>query len=316
VEPVPADEAGLARAAQILQAGGIVAFPTETVYGLGAVAFDANAVARVFEAKARPAFDPLIVHVAGAEQLEAVAAELTALMLKLTARFWPGPLTIVVRKTAAVPAIVTAGLDTVAIRMPAHPVARELIRRTGKPLAAPSANPFGRTSPTRAAHVAELLGERVDLILDGGPAEHGLESTIVTLDPEPAILRHGAIAQEEIERITGPLAAATHAPDRPQAPGQLSRHYAPGVPLRVIEFARVPAAERARAGALAFGETPAGYASVRNLSPSGDVREAAVNLFAALHELGREPIERIDAAPVPDAGLGRAILDRLRRAAY
>jgi L-threonylcarbamoyladenylate synthase len=311
----PATPENIARAAAVLRDGGIVAFPTETVYGLGADAFNPAAVARIFEAKQRPSFDPLIVHIADAEALEAVALEFNEAMLRLSARFWPGPLTIVTRKTAAVPALVTAGLATVAVRMPAHPVARELIRLAGTPVAAPSANPFGAISPTRAEHVMALLGDRVDLILDGGPTEHGLESTIVAVECEPAILRYGAVPREEIERIIGPVIESTAAAEQPQAPGQLSRHYAPRVPLRIVDFAIVPEAERPAAGALAFGEIPSGYRFVRNLSASGDLREAAVHLFDYLHELGALSIDRIDAAPMPAMGLGRAINDRLVRAA-
>ena len=195
----------LARAAAHIAGGGVVAFPTETVYGLGANALDAQAVAHIFEIKGRPSFDPLIVHISGAPMLEAIAEEFSALALRLTAQFWPGPLTLVVPKTASLPSIVTSGLPTVAVRMPAHPIARELIERSGVPIAAPSANPFGYVSPTRAEHVERMLGDRVDLIVDGGLAEHGLESTILSLSPYPTLLRYGAIPIEAIESITGPL---------------------------------------------------------------------------------------------------------------
>ncbi len=303
----------IARAARHLIEGGVVAFPTETVYGLGAHAFDATAVARVFEIKGRPSFDPLIVHVNDAEMLESVAGELSAQAFRLTAQFWPGPLTLVLPKSDALPSIVTAGLPTVAVRMPAHPAARELIERAGVPIAAPSANPFGYVSPTRAEHVERMLGDRVDLIVDGGPTEFGLESTIVRLSPEPEILRYGAIEAEAIERITGPLR-------RPAAdaigasPGLASHHYAPRVPLRIVGFETVPDGERAGAGALAFGGEPSGYARVVNLSAGGSLREAAARLFDALYELDAADLTRVDAAPLPEEGLGRAIMDRLRRA--
>ncbi len=194
----------VARAAAVLRQGGVVAFPTETVYGLGAAAFDPAAVARVFEIKQRPGFDPLIVHVYDREMLERVAAEVPAPAQALIRRFWPGGLTLVLGKQPAVPGIVTAGLGRVAVRMPSHPVARALVRLAG-PLAAPSANPFGYISPTRAQHVARMLGDGPDLILDAGPADLGLESTIVAFDPHPVLLRAGAIPSEEIEAVVGPL---------------------------------------------------------------------------------------------------------------
>jgi len=306
----------LDRAAALLRSGGVVAFPTETVYGLGANAFDPRAVARIFEIKARPAFDPLIVHLADETMLERVAEDVPERARLLTRRFWPGPLTIVLRKRAAVPDLVTAGLETVAVRVPAHPVARELVARAGTPIAAPSANPFGSLSPTRAEHVARLLDGSVDLIIDGGPATHGLESTIVMLEPQPALLRPGAIAAEEIEALIGPLARGVPGEVRPLAPGRLTHHYAPRTPLRVIDDARaVPPAQCERAGLLAFRAAPAGYRVTRVLSATGDLREAAAHLFEYLHELDVSGVERIDAERVPDEGIGAAIMDRLRRAA-
>ncbi len=313
---VRAEPEQIERAAQILRVGGIVAFPTETVYGLGAVAFDANAVARVFEAKRRPTFDPLIVHIAGEGMLERLVSDVDARARILMERFWPGPLTIVFPKAAAVPDLVTAGLATVAVRCPAHPVARALIEAVGAPLAAPSANAFGTISPTRAEHVAQSLGDAVDLILDGGPTTFGIESTIVEFEGNRAtLLRHGAIPLESLEAIVGPLTPATEAANDPRAPGQLRAHYAPRTPLRVVTPATVPPDERTGAGLLAFAESVPGYAAVRILSSAGDVREAAVHLFAALHELDALGLRRIDAEPVPEIGLGRAIADRLRRAA-
>ncbi len=312
---VPATRQNIAAAAALLREGGVVAFPTETVYGLGALAFDARAVARIFEIKQRPAFDPLIVHVADRAMLERVADIGTVLERALIERFWPGALTLVVRKRAGVPALVTAGLPTVAVRMPSHPVARALLHDVAAPLAAPSANPFGALSPTQASHVTSALGDRVDLVLDGGPTGFGLESTIVTLEPEPMLLRPGAIPIEEIEAITGPLVRRLHAGRAPLGPGQLRHHYAPRTPLRIVSVEGVAAKERLRAGFLAFSRRVEGYAAQRVLSSEGDMREAASHLFEFLHELDALGLERIDVEPVPESGLGLAIMDRLRRAA-
>ena len=311
-----ADDAGLDRAAALLRTGGVVAFPTETVYGLGADAFDARAVARIFEIKARPTFDPLIVHVLDEVMLARVASSVSPAVRALIARFWPGPLTLVLRKQAEVPDLVTAGLPTVAVRMPAHPIARALLARAGTPIAAPSANPFGYLSPTRAEHVAAMLGERVDAIVDGGSTEHGLESTIVMLEPEAVLLRHGAVPVEAIEAITGPLARELPDAHRPLAPGRLPQHYAPRTPIRVIDdAASVPQSERERAALLAFRAAEPGYAASRVLSARGDLREAAAHLFEYLHELDALGLARIDAERVPSEGIGAAISDRLARAA-
>jgi L-threonylcarbamoyladenylate synthase len=311
---LPAAPSSIARATAILRDGGVVAFPTETVYGLGALVWNARAVARVFEIKARPAFDPLIVHVLDRAMLLRVAADLPEAAEALVERFWPGPLTIVLTKEPAVPSLVTAGLQTVAVRMPSHPVARALLGEVGEPLAAPSANPFGRLSPTRAGRVADALGESVDLILDGGPSEFGLESTIVALEPQPALLRAGAIEVEAIEAIIGPLIrGASEGPAL--APGQQPVHYAPRTPLRIVQPGGVPTAERAYAGVLTLDETFEGYAAARRLSERGDLREAAAVFFETLHELDAMGLERIDAQPLPERGLGLAMMDRLSRAA-
>lgn len=304
----------LAAAANLLRSGGVVAFPTETVYGLGANAFDAAAVARIFEAKARPTFDPLIVHLPHRNALEDVAEPLTEREAVVARAFWPGPLTLVLRKTARIPGIVTSGLDTVGVRVPAHGVAHELLRLAGVPLAAPSANPFGYLSPTHAEHVVRMLDGRIDGVVDGGATTFGIESTILMLEPEPVLLRHGAVPVEEIEAAIGPVARRTHA-QAPAAPGQLEQHYSPSLPLRVVDFTEVPDEERAPAAALAFRDTPSGYAQARALSPRGDLREAAAHLFEVLHALDRSGCARIDVERVPDAGLGAAINDRLRRAA-
>ena len=299
-----ADAAGTARAAGRLSAGGLVAIPTETVYGLAADARDGRAVARVFEAKGRPAFNPLIVHVAD----EAQAAEVAALdncARKLIAAFWPGPLTLVLPLAEAAPvaALALAGLETVATRCPAHPVARAVLARLGRPLVAPSANRSGHVSPTTAAHVADDLPAVP--VLDGGPCEVGLESTIVSLSgSRPLLLRPGAVPAAEIERVLGhPVPPGGGAV---AAPGTMASHYAPGA------LVRLNAAE-ARPGEvlLGFGGTPG---AALDLSPSGHLAEAAAALFGALRTLDGQA-GTIAVAPIPDEGLGAAINDRLRRAA-
>ncbi len=303
------------RAAALLQAGGVVAFPTETVYGLGAIVFDPRAVARIFEIKQRPFFDPLIVHVLDGTMLERVAEAPSASARVLIDRFWPGPLTLVLQRRAAVPAIVTSGLDSIAVRMPSHPIARDLLAATGAPLAAPSANAFGRLSPTRAAHVQAMLGDRVDLILDGGATTFGIESTIVRCDDQPALLRPGAIALEEIEAAIGPV-RRPHPADAVIAPGTLEHHYAPMTPLRLIEPSLVPPKDRSGAAVLSLSERFNGYAAQRILAAEGDLRAAAARFFEALHELDALGLERIDAQPLPSRDLGIAMNDRLRRAVH
>ena len=314
---LPATTETIDRAAALLRAGAVVAFPTETVYGLGAHAFDANAVARIFEIKNRPTFDPLIVHVDTNAMLETVVASVPDTARDLMARFWPGPLTLVMKKTARVPEIVTSGLETVAVRMPAHPVARALLKRAEIPLAAPSANPFGYLSPTLAEHVQRMLDDRVDLIVDGGATNYGVESTILLLEPEPTLLRHGAIPIEDIERVIGSVSRELSGETKPLAPGRLPSHYAPSKPIRIVAHAEdVPREERSGAGLLALRNPTEGYAAVRTLSPRGDLREAAARLFESLHELDREDVTRIDVEAVPDEGIGVAIMDRLRRASH
>lgn len=304
----------LERAAQIIRGGGLVAIPTETVYGLGASALNAAAAAKIFEAKQRPSFDPLIVHVSDRGMLQKVVQEIPAVAEKLMERFWPGPLTLVFAKSDLVPGIVTSGLPTVAVRMPAHPVAQALIRRAGLPVAAPSANPFGYLSPTKAEHVERMLGERVDLILDGGPTEYGVESTIVLLAEKPVLLRYGAVAVEELEKVLGSLELQVGKSERPLVPGQLPQHYAPRTPIQIAFPEAIPAGLRKRAGCLAFQQVPKGFKVVKVLSPTGDLLEAAAHLFEALHQLDRLGLEAIYAEPVPEQRLGRAIMDRLRRA--
>ena len=313
--------AWLDEAADLLRNGGLVAFPTETVYGLGAAAFDPTAVARIFEAKGRPRFDPLIVHVSSPEQVSLLADGIPAAAQRLIGQFWPGPLTLVLPKAAAVPDLVTAGLPTVAIRMPRHPLALELIRRAGTPIAAPSANAFGFTSPTSARHVLDHLAGKVDLVLDGGSCPVGIESSIVSLAGEsPVLLRPGGIPAEDIEAVTGPLQRERHGKSAVvAAPGMLPRHYAPRTPLRLIpegEAWPIPASGQ-KVGLLAFREVPdpTPFTCVEVLSGSGDLREAAATLFGAMRRLDEIHLDSIVARLVPQEGLGRAINDRLTRAA-
>jgi L-threonylcarbamoyladenylate synthase len=311
----PADAASIARAAEVLRQGGLVAFPTETVYGLGADATNAWAVARVYDAKGRPSFNPLIAHVA---DLDAARREalLPAAALELAEAFWPGPLTIVAPAApgGSVCELARAGLPSVALRIPDHPAARALIEALGRPVAAPSANRSGHVSPVTAAHVAEDLSGRVDMILDGGRATAGMESTIVSFcEAEPALLRPGAVAREKVEKLLGARLAA---PLRAgiTAPGMTASHYAPNARLR-LEAHEIEAGE----GALDFGRRLASRAPqgavVLDLSPEGDLVEAAANLFACLRELDARGVEKAAVAHIPERGLGEAINDRLRRAA-
>jgi L-threonylcarbamoyladenylate synthase len=308
---VPASPEAIERAARLLRAGRLVAFPTETVYGLGADAMSERSVAAIFSAKGRPRFNPLIVHVPGLAAAEALA-EFDARARRIAAQFWPGPLTLVLRRgsDSGLSLLASAGLDTVAIRAPAHPVAQTLLRVSERPVAAPSANRSGRVSPTEAAHVAEELGEQVALILDGGPTPVGLESTVLDLSGEtPALLRPGAVTLEQLTELLGPIAAP--ASGSVKSPGMLASHYAPALPVRL-------AATEARPGEalLAFGpDAPPGFSETLWLSRSSDLAEAAANLFAMLRRLDRPSFTGIAVMPIPEHGLGRAINDRLRRAA-
>ena len=311
---LPATPDAIERAARLLQSGALVAFPTETVYGLGADATNDRAVAAIFAAKGRPHFNPLIVHVPGLAEAEAVA-EFDPRAQRVAAQFWPGPLSLVLprRSDSGLSLLASAGLDTVAIRAPAHPVAQALLRATGRPIAAPSANRFGRVSPTEAAHVMDELGEGLSLILDGGRTPVGVESTVLDLSGEaPALLRPGGVTIEELEALLGPIATASGAEAGPlRSPGQLASHYTPILPLRLD-------VTEARPGEalLAFGpDAPPGFAEMLWLSRSGDLAEAAANLFAMLRRLDRSVFSGIAVMPIPEHGLGRAINDRLRRAA-
>ncbi len=306
----PADAAAIAAAAAILRRGGLVAFPTETVYGLGANAGNDRAVAAIFAAKGRPQFNPLIVHVPGLGEAETLA-EFTPLARRLAEAFWPGALTLVLprRQDAKISLLVSAGLDTVALRAPSSAVARALLKAAGCPIAAPSANRSGSVSPTTAAHVAESLGPGVDLILDGGPSAHGIESTVIGFEGNrPVLLRPGAVPRQAIEKIAGPLQQAGA---KIASPGMLASHYAPRAPMRLN--AREVSADEAL---LAFGgNVPKGAKATLNLSPRGDLTEAAANLFAMLRELDKAGAVRIAVMPIPAHGLGEAINDRLARAA-
>lgn len=312
IRPATAD--AIADAAAALRDGRLVAFPTETVYGLGADATNARAVASIFDAKGRPRFNPLIAHVANAGEAARIA-ELGPQAQALAVAFWPGALTLVLRKRPDCPIadLATAGLDTVALRVPSHPIAQALIRATARPIAAPSANRSGHVSPTTAAHVEADLSEKVAMILDDGPCDIGLESTVVDVSGgEPALLRAGGVTREAIEAVLGiRLALHSNEAEHPTSPGQLASHYAPRAIVRLN-------ASRARAGEafLAFGPVVSSHdGPTINLSSTGDLIEAAANLFAALRQLDASGVATIAVMPIPESDLGEAINDRLRRAA-
>ncbi|MCC6008281.1 MAG: threonylcarbamoyl-AMP synthase [Rhodobacteraceae bacterium] len=315
-ERLSPDHTGIARAVEIWRAGGRVAFPTETVYGLGADARQGRAVAGIYAAKGRPAFNPLIVHVAGLAQARDLAL-FDPQAEALARAFWPGPLSLVLPRRAGcgLSDLVSAGLPDVALRVPAHPLARQLLAAFGGPVAAPSANPSGRISPTTAAHVLTALEGRIEAVIDGGPCSCGLESTILGRGPDGRwrILRPGAVTDADVARILGYLPAPQEgtAPDAPRAPGMMASHYAPEARLRL-------GVGMARSGAVHLGFGPPVPGEALNLSPSADLAEAAANLFAMLHEADRRARTAggiISVAPIPEMGLGLAINDRLRRAA-
>ena len=314
----------LDRAVSVLKAGGLVAFPTETVYGLGADATNPRAVARIFEAKGRPRFDPLIVHIASVDDAEEFVTELPDAARQLAEAFWPGPLTLVLPKRSCIPDLVTSGLPGVGIRVPRHPLAAELLRRYGRPLAAPSANPFSGISPTTADHVNAGLGDSVDLILDGGPCEVGLESTVVSfMEGSPVLLRPGGCCLEDIEKVVGRIpqreSSSRPADSAQPSPGMLDRHYAPRTPLLLIDRdeVAVPADDLA-CGLLSDGtrRAEAGFTRRIDLSPDGNLLECAAQFFGAMRELDDAGLDRIIAHRFPDHGLGLALNDRLRRAAF
>lgn len=301
------DQTGLTRAADILAQGGLVSFPTETVYGLGADARNDRAVAAIFAAKGRPSFNPLIVHLGGLVAAQAIC-DFNDDARRLAAAFWPGALTLVLplRADTGISRLVTAGLDSVAVRVPDHPVAAGLLAAFGGPVAAPSANPSGRISPTTAAHVRDGLGDRIDAVVDGGPCRVGVESTIVSCLGTPTLLRAGGIPAEAIAACLGHALATAENPDAPTSPGQLLSHYAPQGQVRLNATQVRP------------GEVMLGFGPVQGdltLSASGDLTEAAARLFDCLHQLDAMGAAQIAIAPIPDHGLGRAINDRLKRAA-
>ncbi len=305
------------KAVKIIQEGGLVAFPTETVYGLGADALNSLAVARIFEVKNRPRFDPLIVHVADSRQAEILTLGFPPKALKLTGRFWPGPLTVVLPKSPLVPDLVTSSLPTVALRVPNHSLALDLIRGSGRPIAAPSANAFGQVSPTTAEHVRKTLGDKIDLILDGGPCLVGVESTVISFAGEvPVLLRPGGLPLEEIQELIGEVRVGAPVTDRPQAPGQLPTHYAPKTPLYLDRSMKsFPESKKVGLLSLTAPGDLSPFAAVELLSEKGDLREAAAKLFAALRRLDERGLDFILAYSMPPEGLGRAINDRLEKAA-
>ncbi|WP_375444825.1 L-threonylcarbamoyladenylate synthase [uncultured Fibrella sp.] len=319
-------------ARQWLEAGNVVGIPTETVYGLAGNALNDEAVLTIFRVKNRPAFDPLIVHTDSLDKIRGLVRDLPPVAEQLARTCWPGPLTLLLPKRDHVPDLTTSGLDTVAVRIPDHPLTLALLKSLDFPLAAPSANPFGYISPTTAQHVADQLGDQVPYILDGGPCPVGVESTIIGFDEagRAVVYRLGGMALEQLEAITGPLRVQTSSSNpqeqaHPQAPGMLTSHYAPRKPLTLLADGEVPAALGTlpaeqfanSVGALVFSSTLPGIPEANQLvlSPNGDVLEAARHLFAYLRRLDTLPVTQLYAQLVPDEGLGRAINDRLRRAA-
>lgn len=306
------------KAQQILDGGGLVSIPTETVYGLGGNALDPAVVAQIFSVKRRPFFDPLIIHIGNTSQIKELVGTIPPAAWMLAEKFWPGPLTIIFSKKEIVPDIVTGGLPTVALRMPNHPITTTLLKKLAYPLAAPSANPFGYVSPTTAQHVQEQLGDAIPYILDGGPCKIGIESTIISLQEKtPTIYRKGGISLQEIVGLLGPVSVLDHHAT-PLAPGMMGSHYAPGKKLYLGPIEELlPKFKDNPYGVLTldkkYPEIPPQF-QVR-LSSTGDLKEAAQNLFAALRKLDAMPITYILAEPVPDVGLGQAINDRLQRAA-
>ncbi len=332
-EILPATEEHIARAATVIRAGGLVAFPTETVYGLGADALNEDAVRRIFLAKERPADDPLIVHIVHAQQLPQLARQIPQRAWDLTEKFWPGPLTLVLPKTDRVPAVTTGGLDTVAVRMPSHPVAKRLIELSGVPIAAPSANRFGRPSPTTAQHVWEDLAGRIELILDGGPTPIGVESTVLDLTQDPPmVLRPGGVTLEELRAVLGDvrILSSSASEEAKRSPGTRYRHYAPRARVLLVEQGMVEAVLEGlsgkRIGVLVWGPHPSLPSPVRKggrgaggeglivIQMPQSLRAYARRLFAVLRELDAQGVEVIVVEKLEERGLGRAIMDRLRRA--
>ena len=306
------------RAQQLLTASEVVSVPTETVYGLAGNAYDESAILKIFHVKQRPSFDPLIVHAGSLTQILKFTKQIPAKALQLAEHFWPGPLTLVLKKQPIIPDLVTSGLPTVGVRIPQHPLTLQLLRQLDFPLAAPSANPFGYISPTTPQHVQEQLGGKIPHILSGGACAIGIESTIVGFESgQPIIYRLGGVSLEAIENTIGPVQVAQQDHHHPQAPGMLASHYAPRTPLIVGPIATlIPQYEPQTIGLLSFQQTNPAIAADHQIviSPTGSLDEAAQNLFAALRTLDAMPVSIILATPVPDIGIGRAINDRLKKA--
>jgi L-threonylcarbamoyladenylate synthase len=305
-------------AKDFLNKGQLVAIPTETVYGLAGNALNEKAVLSIFEVKNRPSFDPLIVHTDSLEKIAALVDHIPAIVFALAKEFWPGPLTVLLPKRSSIPDLVTSGLDTVAVRIPNHPLTLELLSQLDFPLAAPSANPFGYISPTNAQHVDQQLGQKIPYILDGGECGIGIESTIIGFQSNiPTIYRLGGLAIEDVERVAGKVVLMPHSSSNPQAPGMLKSHYAPKKPFFLTARKNFPSDRNQSYGYLLFNQYINGIDknNQRILSPTGDLKEAAHHLFAYLRDLDAQPFTQIWAEYVPDIGLGRAINDRLKRAA-
>jgi L-threonylcarbamoyladenylate synthase len=328
MEILHASESDLERAGIAIAEGKLVVIPTETVYGLGADVFNVKAVANIFAAKARPSFDPLIIHIADLQEIDRLARSISVKAMRLAERLWPGPLTLILPKRAEVPDLATAGLDTVAVRFPSHPLARKIIAYSRTAVAAPSANPFGYLSPTTAAHVVSMLGDKVDFIVDGGPCAVGVESTVVDMTAEvPVILRPGGMPVERIREVIGDVIVDSGKAVKVSSPGQLDSHYAPHTPLYLVEFGALSggsfaaSTQSSRFIALVFNGSRAEilkgdnrFEDVFCLSESGDMGEAAARLFALLHDFDSSDYDAIFAEKAPEVGLGSAINDRLRRA--
>ena len=314
---VPGTQENILKGAEILSRGGLVAFPTETVYGLGGNALDPRSVAKIFAAKNRPTFDPLITHIADWKTLDRVAEVGNEKIYEILRHFWPGSLTVILPRKKIIPDLITSGLPTMAVRMPDHPIALELIRHSTGAIAAPSANPFGFLSPTTAEHVEASLGDKIDMILDGGSCRVGVESTVLDLTKEvPLVLRPGGLAIEDIRKYLGEVEVFNRTTTSPTAPGQLEMHYSPRKALHIVEQAE-DVMIREKAGILLFKSGPdtSGFSSVETLSPDGDPVEAAANLFLALHRLDADKkTEVLYAEKVPTYGLGRAVMDRIYKA--
>ena len=303
------------KAAEILSKGGLVAIPTETVYGLAANAFNENAITKIFQVKNRPSFDPLITHISNFNQLGPLVIEIPEIVNKLTSTYWPGPLTIILPKSDKINDLISSGLNTAAFRVPNHPITQSLLSKIDFPLVAPSANPFTYVSPTTAQHVVDQLGDKVDYILDGGPCQVGLESTIVSFkNSKPKILRLGGLSVEDIEKVIGKIDIQTHSSSKPEAPGMLTSHYSPGIKMLIGDINQLIKENNGKKiGIISYKKSFPNYIN-SVLAPSGNLAEAAQNLFKSLRWMANQPIELILTEHVPNQGLGLAINDRLNRA--